>query len=334
MIPTDDYTLILLSKNKNLLSNHYVVAVEDWELLKTIVEKWQTYEITRPLGISSPETILIDSLKDLEYVSKDLKYPCLIKPLESHKFFDRFKRKVFTIQNKKELMEKGAVLQKMELKMMVQEIIPGPDGSGVNYNSYFVNGNPVAEFTAQKIRIDPPFFGSPRVLVSKHIPEIIGMGRSILRRLGVNGFSCMEFKKDARDGMFKLMEINCRNNLTGSLAVNCGINFPWIQYRHLMLGKVDPLNNCHFKENIYWIDLIKDVKRFVVSQKEEGYTLKEYAEPYLGEKVFSDLSLNDPLPFLYRCYTIARKQLRDCVSPGAKILNILLMLEYENTLYY
>jgi predicted ATP-grasp superfamily ATP-dependent carboligase len=203
------------------------------------------------------------------------------------------------------------MLKKLRLKMMIQEFIPGDDGQGVNYNSYFVDGRPIAEFTAQKVRIDPPFFGSPRVLVSKDIPEIIEPGRLLLKRLGYSGFSCMEFKRDERDGIFKLMEINCRANKTGSLDVYCGINFPWIQYKHLVFGEIEQQKNRGFKENVYWIDAAKDMVMFFTARKDEGYSLKEYVKPYLGEKVFGILSLKDPIPFLKRCVNIGRTAVGD-----------------------
>lgn len=306
LIPTDDYSLVTLSKHKKLLSQHYVVAAGEWDLTRKIVEKNYVYGIAKSLGIPSPETFEIHSLEDLEKKSNELNYPFLLKPLEGHKFYDIFRKKMFKINNENEFMDKGSLLQNLGLRMMIQEFIPGDDSQGVNYNSYFVDGNPIAEFTAQKVRIDPPILGSPRVLVSKYVPEIVEPGRLLLRKLGFNGFSCMEFKRDSRDGIYKLMEINCRANKTGSLDVYCGINFPWIQYKHLMFGEIEIQNNCLFKENVYWIDTAKDMIMFFTTRKEEGYSLKEYIKPYQGEKVFGILSWKDPLPFLKRCYNIGR----------------------------
>jgi len=205
-------------------------------------------------------------------------------------------------------MEKYKVLDKMGLKIMIQELIPGDDTQGVNYNSYFIDGKPQVEFTAQKVRIDPPFFGSPRVLESRHIPEIIEPGRALLKGINYNGFSCMEFKKDSRDGVYKLMEINPRHNLSGSLAVKCGINFPYIAYKHLMYGEI--LKAPMFTEGMYWIDITKDLMHFLVSRRLEGYTIKQYAKPYFSKKVFAILSLNDPLPFLKRNVYVAGQGLK------------------------
>jgi len=298
LIPTDDYTVVVLSKNKELLQSRYVVAVEDWSIVRRLIEKHYTYEAARELGIPSPMTFTASSLGDITAVLEKISYPCLIKPCEGHTFFDHFKVKMFRVENEEELFSRYRLIEPLGFEVMIQELIPGDDTQGVNYNSYFVAGTPIAEFTARKVRLEPPFLGSPRVIVSKAIPEIVEHGRLLLRNMNYSGFSCMEFKKDARSGVYKLMEVNCRNNLSGHLAVNCGINFPWIMYRHLMYGEINSAED--FKENVYWIDLDKDIFRFFVSRKEEKYTLKQYLQPYLGEKVFAISSLSDPLPYLKR----------------------------------
>jgi len=312
LIPTDDYTVVVLSKNKALLQPHYVVAVEDWEIVKKMIEKQFTYELARSLGIPAPLTFVAESLAEVKAFLDQVTYPCLIKPCEGHTFFDHFKVKMFRIENEDELFARYSEIEPLGFKVMIQELIPGDDTQGVNYNSYFVDGAPIAEFTAKKVRLEPPFLGSPRVIVSKAIPEILEDGRLLLKNMNYSGFSCMEFKKDLRNGIYKLMEINCRNNLSGLLAFTCGINFPWIQYRHLLY---DELNRAtSFKENVYWIDFDKDLLRFFISRKEEGYSLKEYLLPYCKEKVFAISSFRDPLPYIMRIAYIMKLLFRKIVN--------------------
>jgi predicted ATP-grasp superfamily ATP-dependent carboligase len=235
-----------------------------------------------------------------------------MKPLEGHKFFDSFREKVFKVQSSQDLYTKFRSLEKAGLQAMIQEIIPGQDSQNVNYNSYFINGQPVAEFTARKVRIEPPFFGSPRVLVSEFIPEVIEPGRRLLQRIGFNGFSCMEFKQDERDKQYKLMEINCRSNLTGLLAVRCGINFPWIMYRHLVYGEVK--TGFRFREGVYWIDLLHDVKRCLGRNSQERYRLSECLRPYLHKHIFAVFSLKDPLPFCKRLSYVLKSCQRSAMN--------------------
>ncbi|MFH1148408.1 MAG: hypothetical protein V1736_11980 [Pseudomonadota bacterium] len=304
LIPTDDFTVVALSRNKETLAGHYCVAAQEWDMTKRLIRKQHTYAFAQRLGIPCPATFIPSSLDDLRSRARGISYPCLVKPCEGHTFFEQFGAKMLKVVNEEDLLATHARVTSAGMKMMIQELIPGDDGQGVNYNSYFVDGAPIAEFTAKKVRIEPPFFGSPRVLVSRHIPEIVEPGRLLIKSLGYEGFSCMEFKKDSRDGIYKLMEINCRNNLTGSLAVRCGINFPWLMYRHLLYGEINPRSG--FESDVFWIDIAHDCKRFFVSRKEEGYSLREYVKPYLCKKVFAVLSFTDPLPFLKRLFYFAQ----------------------------
>jgi predicted ATP-grasp superfamily ATP-dependent carboligase len=181
---------------------------------------------------------------------------------------------------------------------MLQEFIPGPDAHGVNYNSYYWNGEPLAEFTAAKIRNAPPQIGSPRVVMSKHIPEVLEPGRRLLRALRYSGFSCTEFKWDARDQSYKLMEVNGRHNMSSRLAARCGMDFPWLEYRHLAYGELPA--SCDFEDGTYWIDLTRDIANSLMHWRKERYPLARYLEPYRRPHVFAELDWSDPRPFLNR----------------------------------
>jgi D-aspartate ligase len=140
----------------------------------------------------------------------------------------------------------------------VQELIPGDEQCGAVYNSYFWNGEPLVEFTSRKIRNSPPETGSPSVVVSEWIPEVAEQGRRLLRAARFSGYSCTEFKRDPRDGQYKVMEVNARHNLSSLLATRCGLNFPWMQYRHLVDGIVPVQRD--YQQGIYWVDVTRDLQ--------------------------------------------------------------------------
>jgi len=294
LVPADDSAVIPLSKYKNKLATYFKVAVNDWEITNVCIEKQKTYELAKKLSIPCPQTAFCNSLEHLPELSKDFSFPFLLKPSQSHLFFRLFKKKAFVINNDDDLLFYSSLLNKFELSFVLQEIIPGPPSNGVNYNSYLINHVPVAEFTAQKIRIDPPF-------------EIIEPGRKLLAALNYEGFSCVEFKKDQRDQVYKLMEINARPNLSGALAVRAGINFPLIMYQHLVSGATLASNS--FVENIYWIDLQKDLYRFFASRKIEGISFSDYIRPYKEKHIFAVLSLSDPGPFRHRTWLLLKELL-------------------------
>jgi len=305
LIPTSDETVGTISQHKQLLERHYIVACTDWDIAKKFIVKKHTYALADSIGVPAPKTMVPQCVEDVKKYGKTVEFPCLVKPCESHRFFAHYGTKMVRVDSLDQMVSTYQQATDAGLEVMLQEIIPGEDSLVVNYNSYFWDGKPLVEFTAQQVRKAPPEFGAPRVVVSKDIPEVLEPGRAILRGLGFYGYSCTEFKKDPRDGVYKLMEVNGRHNRSTLLAVHCGINFPWLEYQHLAEGRLPSTNQC--RNGVYWIDIAKDVVFGARYRKVERYSLVDYAKPYLEPHVFSVLDMKDLMPFLKECNSLVRR---------------------------
>src|SRR5438876_7519834 len=302
LLPADDAMLSAVSKNKPLLENHYLVACPDREITERIIDKKHTYELAERIGIAAPRTLIPKSQKDLESFAGHIDYPCLVKPRQSHRYYEVFNRKMVKVQDFDEMVSAYRQASDAGIEVMLQEYIPGDDTHGVNYNSYFCHGRPLVEFTAAKVRLSPPEFGVPSVVMSQEIEGVLEPGRKLLHALGFQGFSCVEFKKDPRDGAYKLMEVNGRHNRSSHLAVCCGINFPWLEYQHLVNGQLPIAGD--YRKNIYWIDEFRDLAWFAKFSKEGRFPWIRYARPYVRTHVFAVFNLKDPKPFLKRCFDV------------------------------
>ncbi len=311
LMPSDDATLIPVSRHKEELSRHYRVSAADWDVVETCIHKQYTYQLADRLGVPCPRTRIPESGDEAQEFARQIGFPCLLKPCVGHQYFEHFRRKMEFVNNPEELQRVYRDAESVAAKMLIQEFIPGGDTSGVNYNSFFIEGEPQVEVTAEKVRLSPPRLGFPRVVVSKRMPVVLESGRTLLRGLSYTGFSCMEFKKDARDGIYKLMEINARQNLSTPLSVRSGVNFPYLTYRHVLLGE-RPVSQRDFQEGVYWIDAGKDLLESFKSFGEEHYTLAQYLKPYLSPHVYSIPSWRDPQPFL--------KRTLDLVSGSAQMI--------------
>lgn len=299
LMPTSDVALKALSYYKPALEEHYIVGCADWETTQHMFEKQYTYTLAEELSVPHPITHVPGSLEEVDSYIDALEYPCLVKPNESHLFYATFGSKMFYVNTPQELHAACEKAFGAGLDIMLQEWIPGKAHNGANYNAYFINGDPVAEFTAQKIRSGPATFGSPSSLITQHIDGVIESGRRMMKALNYTGYACTEFKRDDRDGVYKLIEINGRHNLSTLLAVRTGINFPLLHYRHLVDGKV--LENLDFEDGVYWIDLYRDLGYGWQNYKADHPPLSEFIQPYIGRrKVFAIVDRHDPKPFYKR----------------------------------
>jgi len=120
----------------------------------------------------------------------------------------------------------------------------------------------------------------------------------LLKKINFTGFACTEYKLDERDNIFKLMEINGRHNRSALLALESGINFPLIEYNHLVKGILPAAEK--YKTGIYWIDEFRDMETFYCRIFKEKYKLLDYLEPYFNPHVFAVSSIKDPAPFFKR----------------------------------
>lgn len=304
LFPASDTSLKAISMKKEVLSEYYIVACPEWAIVELIIDKKRTYEIAEKTGVPYPKTLLPCSEEEIEQYLQGLDFPCLVKPTQSHLYFRRFRRKMVLANDPDELMKAYRQAVACGLEVVFQEFIPGDDSNGVNYNSYAIDGKVRVEFTARKIRSAPPGLGSPCVARSAEISEIYELGRKIVAGLGFYGYSCTEFKMDQRTGIYKLMEVNGRHNLSGLLAVYCGLNFPEMHYKHLVLGEIP--SQPRYKEGKYWIDLSRDFAYHFPWIIKGKNSISQYLLPYRADHIYAIYDTKDIGPFFKRTGTLVR----------------------------
>jgi len=304
LLPASDAALAAVARNKPALSQYYRVGCTEWAIAEKFIDKKQTYLLAEAMGVPAPRTLVPYSEDQVLYYGRSVDFPCLVKPCQSHLYFDIFHRKMVMVHNLEQMLDAYRQARAAGVEVMLQELIPGDDTCGVNYNSYFWGGEPLVEFTARKVRNAPPELGSPCVAMSAETPEVLEPGRRILSAMGFYGYSCTEFKRDPRDGVYKLMEVNGRHNLSTLLAVYCGLNFPELHYRHLALGE-RPTQRA-YRQGIYWIDLVRDLAYSLRRCFKQGYPLGGLLRPYYKEHVFAILDVRDPRPFVRRVSGLVR----------------------------
>lgn len=305
VFPSDDASLWVVAKNKQSLSAYHSLACPDWELVELVIDKKRTYELAAQNDIPSPKTMVPADESEVKSFCESIGYPCLIKPCLSHRYYDHFKKKMTRVENLQQALAAYREAAALDVEVMVQELIPGGDTLGVNYNSFVSADSAPVEFIAEKVRLSPPGFGVPRVVRSKWIPAVAEAGQKTVRTFAYQGYSCTEFKRDPRDGTFKLMELNGRHNRSSLLSLRCGINFPFIEYQSHVNGVC--LQQVQSDVEYLWIDEFRDLYQTFVSAKEESLGLRRIIEPYVKKHVFAVFDRRDLAPFATRVQGLLRQ---------------------------
>jgi D-aspartate ligase len=298
VLPTSDELLVAVSRHRDRLSSHMRVGAAAWPIVQTFIEKRLTAELAARAGVAAPATRTVASEADMDRIAQESVYPVLVKPSLSHRYVAAFNRKLTEVHTPAELREACREAMQRGLEVVIQELIPGPDDAGANYNCYVVDGQPVLEFTAAKLRLVPRRYGRPVALVSRQIPEIVGPGRAVVAAAGLEGYACVEFKRDSRDDVYKLMEVNPRINHSISLSTAAGLDVPWLIYRHLAFDERPTKSS--FRAGVTWIDGTKDLAISMPEMLRGSISPRAFLQPYARRPTFAVLDIRDPLPALRR----------------------------------
>jgi D-aspartate ligase len=218
----DDLNTVAAARDR--LADHFLFPFPEWSILELIQDKRHQLDRARALGVPTPRTSAVPT--------DELGFPVLVKPASPDDFRRSFGVKAFRCETRGELDDAWARAQSYE--PLVWEWIPGGDDTLYTLGSYVArDGAALGVFSGRKLLQDPVGIGNARVAEAMWVDEVVEQGLALLRGLAFHGVSQVEFKRDPRDGVYKLMEVNPRLWQWHSLAAACGVNLAYIACRDL-----------------------------------------------------------------------------------------------------
>jgi D-aspartate ligase len=210
-------------------------------VLAGIQTKRGQLEAASRVGVPAPRTAHPASAGEARSAAELIGFPVLVKPSSTEGFKRRFGKQAFRCETVAEVERAYADAEPYE--PMVQEVIPGGDEELYTLGSYLArDGEALGLFCGRKLRQTPPGVGTCRVGEALWVEEVVDHGLRLLRELRFHGLSQVEFKRDPRDGAYKLMEVNPRLFQWHGLAAACGVDLPLIAYRDLTGERVEPVS--------------------------------------------------------------------------------------------
>lgn len=298
LFPASDAFLLFVSRYRTELSPFFRFTLPSRDIIESIADKHKQYELARQSGILCPQTFFPKNLSDAERFKGLIDYPAIIKACYSYQWQEKFpKTKGFKVHDHRELVDKIRELLPTGIRIMVQSIIPGVNTNHFKVCTYInAAGETLALFALRKIRQYPVEFGVGSCVESIHSEELIRLGMTFFNGIAYRGVGSIEFKKDERDGRFKLIELNPRYWQQNGLTQACGIDFATIQY--LDLAGQDPAPQRHYRTGIKWLDPMADFQSFLAHRQNGRLSFGSWIRSLRGTRVFSTWAVNDPGPFL------------------------------------
>jgi predicted ATP-grasp superfamily ATP-dependent carboligase len=167
-------------------------------------------------------------------------------------------------------------------------------------------------FSGRKVRGKNPVFGDCVVGQAEEVPRsVIEESLRLVHRLRYTGVAEVEYKKDARNGRFRLIELNPRSWSWVGITPYCGVNLPLIAYDDMVRNRKRRLVSRAPTGSVKWALLMEDFRNCLLSYFGKGETggkfpIREWASSLRGRIVAEDCSLSDPLPSLVSLYRIVK----------------------------
>ncbi|HEV2494767.1 MAG TPA: ATP-grasp domain-containing protein [Terriglobia bacterium] len=196
-----------------------------------ISDKWQLVELAKRLGVLTPKTHLVRDPESLRMLYPQLEFPVVLKPCRS-RIYSEGRWTPASVKYAGSVRELEETVERYEyLRMhpfLIQEYI---SGRAHGIFALYDKGQPIAWFAHRRLRERPPSGGVAVLSESVNCnPAALRMARTLLDHVTWHGVAMVEFKV-TREGAPYLMEVNGRFWGSLQLAVDAGVDFPWLLYQ-------------------------------------------------------------------------------------------------------
>lgn len=300
------------------LQEHYVLDHHLPDLQLEMLDKKKTLELAKKAGCVVPRHMEVNSSDDLDDLHDVFEFPVIAKPVHSHLFKQFYDRKLFVANSLGELRSNITGALQHGLRMMVSEFIPGPDTLLSSYYTHIdEHGDHLFYFTKRMIRRCPPNIGKGCYHVTGWFPETAEMGERFFRGIGFRGLGNIEFKRDPRDGVLKVIECNARFTEAQELLTRSGMDIAFMIYQHLTRGVVPKSKGYRNDVRLWYPEL--DMNAFRALRQRGQLTFAQWVKSVAKKQCLPYFSLADPWPGITRGWnsvrTRAGRQIRAQSAP-------------------
>jgi predicted ATP-grasp superfamily ATP-dependent carboligase len=259
-------------------------------------DKRNTYRRAADRGIPVPLTWVPRDVDELARLP--VSFPVAIKPAIKEHFIYQTKAKAWRADALPQLEAKFEEARSLvgDGEVMLQEYIPGDGRHQFAFCSFFKHGRSLGTMVVRRRRQHPAEFGRASTYVETvEIPELESMSVEFLRSIDFYGLAELEYKRDPRDGAFKLLDFNARCWGYHALGVRAGVDFPALLFDDL--AGLAPREH-RAEVGVRWIRLVTDLPTAALEIARRRLSVRGYLRTLAEADVESVFSRDDPLPGL------------------------------------
>ena len=245
IIPPTDSALQVVAAQRDQFRPSVTSMIPSLESYDMVSDKYRLMKLAQELGVPIPDTVFVPDGNIAAMCNQVKAYPVVVKPGRSLvKIDDRWiKTSVHFVSHAEELTGLYRRTPYLQYPSLIQQRIEG-EGQGVF--GLFSHGKPCALFAHRRIREKPPAGGVSVFRESIELPKsMTDYAVRLLEQVKWHGMAMVEFKVARRSSVPMLMEINGRFWGSLQLAIDAGLNFPYLLYQAMNGVPVAVPNNAY-----------------------------------------------------------------------------------------
>ena len=293
LLTAADWAAIFIESHADELEEHFAFPNAPTPVVHRLVDKWSMNQLAAELGIPTPETVCPQSRDDVAAYVESARFPVVVKATDSFREHVPASTVARTPADLLDKYDREAALGPPN--MIFQEYIPGDATSVWMCNAYFDrDGRCRAIFTGQKLR-QLSSTGIATLAVCVENETVARQTQSFLEGVGYRGCVGIGHRYDARDGRYKLLDVNARvSGVFRLFRATNGMDVVRICYLDLTGQPV--VDGARLTVGRKWL-LEDDV--FVAREAiaEGKLTVRQWLRSLAGVREAQWLAFHDPIPF-------------------------------------
>jgi predicted ATP-grasp superfamily ATP-dependent carboligase len=273
------------------------------------------YFLAKKLGVPTPEASFPQSRSEVLSFLERTEFPVMLKAIDDRSLRKRGCRTKAIVHNRKELIANYDAMEDIdEPNLMLQQYIPGGEDTVWMFNGYFDrNSDCLMGIAGKKLRQCPIYTGPTSLGICLVNQTVEDTTKAFMRALEYKGILDIGYRYDARDGLYKVLDINPRIGSTFRLFVaDNGMDVARALYLDLTGQGV---NAGSAIEGRKWIVEDFDLISCCGYAVDRNLGFREWIHSYRGIQESACFSWDDPLPAL----SMSLSDLREFISRRFRI---------------
>ncbi len=222
VLPLYETDVYVLSEHRAAFADHVATPWKPFDGVRRAQDRVELVAAAEDVGVPVPETALLDEWDGWD--DRTVVKPRYTITVED----DRARFGDVHVVEAGETPDREGLVAEMGHVPIAQEYVPG--GGEYGFFALFDRGEPVATFQHRRERSYTYAGGASVYRRAVDVPALERHGLALLEALDWHGPAMVEFRRDADDGSFRLLEVNPRFWGSLPLAVHAGVDFPSLYY--------------------------------------------------------------------------------------------------------